>query len=157
MKKLIMFLAILFTGLGIAQTDGIIRGGGYVWTDSLGYGVVATSDSVWIIHTNMLHDWYRFFVEGNANSPVDSFHVEAGAVRYSEGGTQQDTVWGSFIALKDSAWGDVNVVVNNSVGKDYLVFAPMAQLLRFTLDNHRATLVTRNVVITLNGKKIISR
>jgi len=153
MKELILILVLLIAGFTLAQTKGKQIGGGTVWTDSLGYGTVATSDSVWILNTNFAHGWYRIFVEGNANSPVDSFIVQAGTVRYDESRDAQDTIWGSYCALKDSAWGDLNVMINNSVGKDFLMFVPMAQLLRFSLLNHRGGLVTRNSVITINAKK----
>ena len=153
MKKLIIILVLLIAGFALAQTKGKQVGDGTVWTDSLGYGVVATSDSVWILNTNFAHGWYRIFVEGNANSTVDTVKVQVGSVRYDEARDAQDPVWGSYCALKDSAWGDVNIIINNTVGKDYLMFVPMAQLLRFSLLNYRAAVTDRNCVLTINAKK----
>ena len=153
MKKLlaILILSISLIGIGNAQTTGKLVSSGTVWTDSLGYGVVATSDSVWILDVNFAYDWFRIFVEGNANSAVDSIIVQAGSVRYNESKAAVDTVWGSYSTLKDSTWESINTIVNNSTGKDFTLFNPGVQLLRFSLMNYRAVLVTRNVVITVNG------
>ena len=140
-----------------AQTRGTSEGAGYIWTDSLGYqsgdeaGVAA--DSAFIIDVRFSKSWYRIFVAGNANSPVDSFYLQLGSVRYNEGGVAQDTTWGSWTLVKDSVWGDINTMINNVVGKDFLVFSPIAQLMKYALLNDRATLNTRNVVITIQAIK----
>ena len=152
MKK-ILILFLLIAGMSFAQTKGKLVGGGTVWTDSLGYGVVATSDSVWILDTNFANEWYRIFIKGNTNSPVDSIIIQAGTVRYSEGKAAIDTVWGSWSTVKDSVWGSINTIINNTVGKDFTLFNPATQLLKFSLLNHRAGLVTRNVAITIDAKK----
>lgn len=151
MKKLILALVIGVTFISFAQTTGKAVGSGYVWTDSLGYGSVAASDSVWIINLNFSNGWYRVFFEGNTNSPVDSVYLQLGSIRYNQAKVAVDTVWGSWTTLKDSVWGDINTMVNNTVGKDFLVFSPVAQLARFTLLNDRITLVTRNSVLTLQA------
>ena len=153
MKKLLLFIAIIFAVNISAQTASKLVGGGTVWTDSLGYGVIATSDSVWILDVNFAYDWFRIFVAGNANDAVDSLILQAGAVRYTEGGAAVDTVWGSYSTVKDSVWESINTIVNNSAGKDFTLFNPAVQLLRFSLMNHRASLTTRNVIITVNGIK----
>ena len=151
--KTLLFL-ILLTGVGLTQSRGTVTDGGTIWTDSLGYtNLSETSDSILVIRTSFRYNWYRVLLEGNANSPVDSFYVQAGSVRYNELKVDVDTVWGSWLALKDSSWSDVNTMINNTVGKDYLIFAPMAQMLRFRLLNNRGNLVTRNVVITINAGK----
>ena len=153
MKKLILAI-LLLTGVSFAQTGGVSISGNSIWTDSLGYGTVATSDSVWILKNDFSYEWYRIFVEGNANSPVDSFVVQAGTIRYNEKTKAAvDTIWGSFATVKDSAWGSINTMINNTVGKDFTLFNPAAQLLKFSLLNHRGGLVTRNVTITINAKK----
>ena len=151
MKYLIMFLVL--TGLTIAQTKGVIKDGGTIWTDSLGYGTVATSDSVWVLRANLEYKWYRVFIEGNANSPTDSFYVQAGSVRYDEAKADVDSTWGSWLPVQDSLFNSIHTMINNSVGKDFLIFAPMVQLLRFTLLNHRGGLITRNIVITIQAVK----
>ena len=153
MKKVLLFL-ILLTGIGLAQTNGKLVGDGVVWTDSLGYtNLDETSDSILTIDMNFSKGWINVFVKGNANSPVDSFYVQAGSVRYSQNGVPKDTVWGSWVAIKDSSWTDINTMINNTVGKDFLFFRPVTQLLQFTLLNARANLVTRNCVLTIQGKK----
>jgi len=150
MKKLLLFIALFAVSIS-AQTAGKLVSDGTVWTDSLGYGVVATSDSVLILDVNFVYDWFRIFMKGNANSPVDSVYMQAGVVRYNESRTGVDTVWGSWSTVKDSVWGSINTMINNSVGKDFTLFNPATQLLKFSLLNHRATLVTRNVTLTIQG------
>lgn len=152
MKKLLLFL-LLLAGVTFAQTNGKAIGNASVWTDSLGYGVVATSDSVWILKTDFANTWYRLFIKGNANSPVDSIYAQVGSIRYRESGQAVDTVWGSWSTVKDSVWESANTMVNNSVGKDFTLYVPAVQLLKLSLLNHRATLVTRNVVITINATR----
>ena len=156
MRKLILALLILMAGVSLAQVSGepFYRGktigGGTAWSDTLSYTNAATpSDSVIVFNVNFSHSWYRIFVEGNANSSVDSFYVQHGSVRYDIGGNAVDTVWGSWSTAKDSVWGDINTMVNNTVGKDFLLFSPVAQLLRFTLLNFRADLVTRSLRLTI--------
>lgn len=159
MKKLILFL-ILMAGVSLAQVAGepFYRGktigGGTVWSDTLSYTTAATpSDSVIIFDVNFSHNWYRFFIEGNANSPVDSFYTEHGSIIYDIGGAAIDTFWGSWSMVKDSVWGDINTMINNTVGKDFLLFSPVAQLLRFTLLNYRATLPTRTLLLSISAVK----
>ena len=162
MKTLILIILLaLLAGLTFAQTEGKLTGGGVVWTDSLGYNNLAVegSDSVLIINMNFAHSWYKIIVDGNANSQVDSFYVQSGTVRYSQGGAAVDTMWGSWMAVKDSAWGDINTMINNTVGKDFLLFSPVVQLLKFSLLNERdvtvydGALVPRNCVITIQAVK----
>ncbi len=161
MKKLIRALRqtglilMLFTSMAFAQTGGKLVGGGVVWTDSLGYGTAGTAvdDSVIVLDVNFANSWYKIIVEGNANAQADSFAVQSGSVRYSQGGKAIDTVWGSWMAVKDSAWGDINTMINNTVGKDFLLFSPVVQLLKFTLLNYRAAIPTRNCVITIQAVK----
>ena len=149
------FAALIFSisliGIGSAQINGKAIGSASTWTDSLGYGVVAASDSVLILDTSFSNEWYRIFVKGNSNSPVDSIGIKAGAVRYTNSGVAVDTVWGSYSTLKDSSWSNANTIVNNTVGKDYTLFNPAIQLLKFSLLNHRGGLITRNVVITIQA------
>ena len=152
MKKLLIALLLLSAPL-FAQTAGKLVGGGTVWTDSLGYGVVATSDSVWILNVNFAYDWFRIFVKGNANDAVDSIGLQAGSVRYNESRAAVDTVWGSYSTVKDSVWDSINIMVNNSTGKDFTLFNPSVQLLKFSLLNYRALLTTRNVTITINATR----
>ncbi len=64
-----------------------------------------------------------------------------------------DTVWGSQSMVKDSVWGDLNTMINNTVGKSFLLFDPVADLLRFTLLNYRAAIPTRNCRITIKAVK----
>ncbi len=158
MKKLIITLVFLLIGITQAQTGGVAIGDASVWTDSVGYGTGAAgtptaSDSVWILKTDFSYEWYRIFVKGNANSTVDSVKIQAGTIRYYNSGNAKDTIWGSWATLKDSVWGSVNTIVNNTVGKDYTLFNPAAQLLKFSLLNYRLAKPLRNVVITINAVK----
>ena len=162
MKKILLTLCafVCWSGIGFAQIHQPnartinVETGGYVVTDSIGYtNLSETSDSVWIIDMGFAKGWISLFVTGNANSPVDSVRIRAGSRTYDTSGDSSGVTWGSWVALKDSAWGDLNVMVNNSVGKDFLIFRPVTQLLEFTLMNNRANLVTRNCQITINAVK----
>ena len=149
MKKII-FAVLLLAGISFGQTTGISEGDGNIWTDSLYYGV--PGDSVWILQTNFAHNEYRFFLKGNANSPVDSIGLQLGSVRYNNGGIPIDTVWGSYTGLTVAA-GTVAVrMVNTSGGVDFLLKSS-AQLLKISLLNHRATLATRKITLTMNARK----
>jgi len=157
MKKLIL-LVLLMAGFTLGQSsgepffNGKQIGGGTVWSDTLSYNNGAgTSDSVLIFNVNFSHDWYRFIAEGDTNTLADSFYVEHGSVRYDIGGSAVDTIWGSWATVKDSVWGDINTMINNTVGKDFLLFSPVAQLLRFTLLNHRGSSPNRSVRLTIQG------
>jgi len=155
MKKLFatLILSILLIGGLNAQTGGVAIGNATVWTDSLGYGEVAASDSVWILNVGFANEWYRIFLEGNANSSVDSVAVQTGSVRYNEAKTAVDTVWGSYTGVKIAAGTYVVRMVNTSLGADFILDAPPIQLLKFSLMNHRASLTTRNVTITINATR----
>jgi len=155
MKKLFatLILSILLIGGLNAQTGGVAIGNATVWTDSLGYGEVAASDSVWILNVGFANEWYRIFLEGNANTASDSVKIQAGSVRYNEAKTATDTVWGTYATLKDSAWTSVNTMINTTTGRDFTLFNPAVQLLKFSLMNHRATLTTRSVTITINATR----
>jgi hypothetical protein len=147
-------IALIFTGFTMAQSNGQAIGDATIWTDSLGYSgsdTLVVADSSFILKVDFNNEWYKVFVKGNANSSVDSIYVQAGAVRYNNYGTPLDTVWGSYTTLKDSAWNSVNVIVNNTVGKDYMIYTPVAELLKFQLLNYRAALTTRNVVLTIQA------
>ncbi len=151
MKYLIMFL--ILTGLTFAQTGGKLVGDGAVWTDSLGYtNLDETSDSVLILETRH-YNWFKIFLDGNSNAQADSLYLQSGSFVWSEVDTVADTVWGSWAALKDSAWTDTNIMINNTVGKHYLLFDPVSDLLRFTLLNYRAAIPTRNCRITIKAVK----
>ena len=153
MKKLILAI-LLFTGISFAQTGGVSISGNSIWTDSLGYGTVATSDSVWILKNDFSYEWYRIFVEGNANSPVDSIGIQAGTIRYGEKTKAAvDTVWGSYTGLKIAAGTIAIRMVNTATGVDFMLEDPSVQLLKLSLLNHRGGLVTRNVTITINARK----
>lgn len=152
MKKLILFLMLL-SGIIVAQTRGVTVGDGVIWTKTLKFGTSAVRDSVWILPTNFAYDWFRIFIKGNSNSPVDSIGVKAGTIRYNQAQNKVDTVWGSYSTLKDSSWGNVNLIINNTVGKDYTLFNPVVQLLRFKILNNRAVRPTRSLEITVQALK----
>lgn len=160
MRKVMFFLIVLIFSFGVtnAQRTGVNTGNGTIWSDSLGYstnggGTDGDNDSSWVFDTKFAHSWFKVFIKGNANSPVDSAFMRTGSLTYDEAKNIIDTVWGSWLALKDSSWSDVNVMINNTVGKDYLVFCPVVQLLEFGLLNQRGGLVTRNLSITVQAVK----
>ena len=156
MKSFIVAFILLFSGIMFAQSNGKVVGGGVIWTDSLGWNTTDTtgllSDSVLIINVDFTHEWYKVFVHGNANSSVDTVGITTGSIVYNDYGSAIDTVWGSAKTLKDSVWDSINLMINNSTGKDFLIFDPAIQLLKFSLLNYRAALLTRNVIITINAK-----
>ena len=149
---LIMFL--ILTGLTFAQTGGKLVGDGAVWTDSLGYtNLDETSDSVLILETKH-YNWFKIFLDGNSNAQADSLYLHSGSFVWNEQKTAvTDTVWGSQSMVKDSVWGDLNTMINNTVGKSFLLFDPVTDLLRFTLLNYRAAIPTRNCRITIKAVK----
>ena len=153
MRKLILLFLIILSGIAFSQTKGKVVGEGAIWTDSLGYGTVVTSDSVWILNINFNYDHYRFFIKGNTSSPVDSIGLMPGSIRYDEMKNPVDTIWGSQVALEDSAGNTIYTIVNNTVGKDFTLVRSATQLLKLSLLNHRGGLITRNVTITVDAKK----
>ena len=156
MKKIVLFLIALIFSLGVvyAQTTGEIVGEGAIWTDSLGYtNLDEDSDSVWVYDMKFAYNWYKIFVEGNANSPVDSFYFRTGSIRYTEAKVETDTVWGSWTPVQDSLFNSIHTMINNSVGKDFLVYTPVAQLVELVLLNTRADLDTRTLVFTIQALK----
>jgi len=154
MKKLI-FLIILLAGVTFAQRERVAEvSNGVIWNDTLSYTTASEpSDSVWIVDTRFSQAWYRVFFEGNANAQADSVYYQHGTIRYDQAEAKVDTIWGSWGAVKDSAWGDINTMINNTVGKDFLLFSPIHQLLRFSLLNYRAAIPTRTLEITLQAIK----
>lgn len=157
MKKiLVLFLVMIVSYLSFAQREIQMTSKDYVWTDSLQYqnDAVAGKDSVWIIPVNFRAGSFRIYLDGNANSPVDSISIELGAIVYEDDGDKVDTTWGSAIAVKDSAWNTLQTLVNKSTSKDYSsYFMPPVELMRLSLLNHRGTAVTRKVRVTVHGTK----
>lgn len=143
MKELIL-LVLLLTGIGFCQVNGIIMGSGTIYTDSIGYSGSDAGDSVWTLHPDFNYNWVRVFIEGNANSPVDSLGVRFGAAN------KTDTLWGSwFSTMKDSAHNNCARIINNTVGKDYWFLTPAVQIVQFAILNHRGTLLTRELKLRL--------
>lgn len=154
MKKIILLFVMTLAGIAFSQSTGVVEGNGVIWTDSLGYTKYAeTKDSVWILKTNFLYNDYRIFIKGNANTTVDSLRCYSGTIRYRENKTPVDTIWGSQIALKDSAGNTVYTIINNTVGKDYTMTRPATQLFKIALLNYRAAKPLRNTVLTINAGK----
>ena len=157
MKILTLILLLAIASIGFAQSGGIIiTSKASVFADSLQYEVSDTlnqKDSVYIINTNLKFEYARIIIKGSANSPVDSLGIQLGGIRYNNDGTAIDTLWGSFVSLKDSAWNTVQTIVNNTVGKDYSLYTmPVFQLMKVSILNHRATLVTRKLDILVELK-----
>ncbi len=155
MKKILSTILILlaFVSINFAQSNGLIMTSKAItWTDSVYYG--GPGDSVWVVPVNFRADNFRIYFDANSNSPVDSIGIELGAIVYNSTGTKIDTTWGSYVAVKDSAWNTLNVAVNNTVGKDYsLFFMPPVELIRISLLNYRLAVPTREIRVTLQGTK----
>ena len=156
MNRILLFFFV-FSLTCFAQSYGIIMTSKVItWTDSLQYqtDAVAGKDSVWVVPINFRCDMFRVYLDANSNSPVDSVGIELGARVYNTSNVCVDTTWGSYIAVKDSGWNTLNVLVNKSTGKDYsLYFMPPVDLMKFTLLNYRAAVPTRKVRVTLQGTK----
>lgn len=150
-----ILLSLSLIGVNYSQVQGLPIGDATIWTDSVGYSgsdTLAVADSVWTLKVDFNNEWYRIFIAGNSNSPVDSIYIKAGTIRY-RGKTAIDTLWGSYATLKDSGWNTVNVIVNNTVGKDFTLFNPVTQLLQIGLLNYRGVLPTRNARLTVQALK----
>ena len=153
MKKLLLFLFIPFI---LSAQNWIPQGSGYTYTITIKYGGTATSDSVENVDLDLQYgDLTSIFVEGNANG-TDSIMVRAGAKSFLVSGiTASDTVWGSYVPLKDSSGTVVNTIVNNTVGKHYWISEPNQDVLQFQLKNYRAALITRSVTLVIKTKKTV--
>lgn len=156
--KQLLALIILFSIGVYAQTQGVIvTSKASIYADSLQFEVsdtLAQKDSVWIIRPNFNANYVRLFIKGNANSSVDSLGVQLGTLRYNVNGVPIDTTWGSYVAFKDSAWNTVNTLVNNTVGKDFSLYVmPAIQLIKISLLNYRAALLTRKVDVIVQTIK----
>ena len=151
----ILILSISLIGIGNAQTGGKAIGDASIWTDSLGFSTTepAPVDSVWILDVGFSNESYRIFLEGNANSPVDSLGIQVGSVRYNESGKGIDTTWGSYTGVKIAAGTIAIRMVNTATGVDFVLEEPAIQLLKISLLNHRGGLVTRRVPITINATR----
>lgn len=157
MKQIFFLILVALSANIFAQSAGIIYTSKVkTWTDSLQYqtDAVAGKDSVWIVRIDGGFDSFRFYLDANANSPVDSVGIELGGRVYNDAGTCTDTTWGSYIAVKDSAWNTLQTLVNKTTGKDYSgYFMPPVDLVKLTLLNYRAAVPTRKVRVTIQGTK----
>lgn len=155
MKK--VFLVILFLVLGLqsfGQTGGVLLNQTTKsWSDSLRYGT--PGDSVWILNcSDFSSGSFRILLKGNTNNPVDSIGIELGAYIRNASGTVIEAVYGSQIAVKDSAWNTLQTLVNKSTSKDYTLYVlPPVELMRISLLNHRGTLATRKVKVIVQSAK----
>lgn len=150
---------ILLSSFSVAQVNGLIMTSKVItWSDSLGYSgsdTLSVADSSAIIPINYRADYFRIFLDANANSPVDSIAIKLGARVYNNSGTCTDTTWSDVIAVKDSSMGTpIVTMVNSATGKSYSIWnLPPYDLMKIYLLNHRATLLTRNTRFTLQGTK----
>lgn len=159
MKKGFLIILLFIPAIAVmAQSGGLVMTSKVlVWTDSLQYTANdsdAVKDSVWIIPVNFRCDFFRIYLDGNANDPVDSISLELGAIVYNDDGDKIDTTWGSAISVKDSAWNTLQTMVNKSTSKDYSTyFMPPVELMRLSLLNYADALPERTVRVTLHGTK----
>lgn len=160
MKK-ILISVLLLAGITFGQSSGkwIIDHQFRTYTDSLQWSTSTADalikDSVWILSFNWNPDYIKFMLKGNANSTVDSVGVKLGYEIYNEtADTLQETIYGCQTSLKDSAWATVNVMINNSTGKDYTLYnLPAFPKLKLSLLNYREGVITRKVQITVQAWK----
>ena len=144
MKKLIFLLSfLLLNAVSFSQTPIDLGNNGTVWNDSLYFGT--PGDSIYTIDLNMEYEWVKIFLEGDANSPVDSIAVYNGSNLYgnASGKPNGNTLYGTVFAT----------IVNTATGKETTLTQPPMQLLKIALVNHRATLATRNITFIIQAKK----
>ena len=155
MKKLFLLLMLILSVNCFSQSGGaLLNEDTKTWYDSLYYG--SPGDSVWILKTTDFYaSTFRIYLDGNSNNPVDSIGIELGAYKRNNAGTVTGAVWGSQIAVKDSAWNTLQTLVNKSTSKDYQLYAmPPVELMRISLLNHRGTVKTRKVKIIVQAAKM---
>lgn len=155
--KTTLMMVVFLIGMVYAQPQMNIFANGIILSDSLGYSGSDAGDSTWILKLDFNYDWLRVFIEGNADSPVDSIGIRFGTIRYSpygSGSQPADTLWGSYFAtIKDSAYNNCTRIINNTLGKDYFLLAPAVQLVKFEIMNYRAASLTREVKLTVQAIK----
>lgn len=152
MKKIL--LTLLLAGITYSQS-WIPQGSGFTFTMTLAYSNAGASDSVETADLDLQYgDMVEIWVLGNSNATGDSIRIRSGAKSYLvAGATPDDTVYGSAMALKDSAGNIQNTIVNNTVGKHYWIYEPLADVLRFELINYRAAVPTRSVTLVIKTRK----
>lgn len=156
MKKLIITIAILLLSIvSFAQTPHDIGKFGTQWNDSLYCGGTVAGDSVYTIDLNLEYEWVKIFIKGNANSSVDSLIIKEGAPTRSNltGQPTGTTIWGSYVALKDSGLNTVNVMVNNTVGKSFTLWNPALTTYELSFLNHWSSNKTRKMSFVIIAKK----
>ena len=152
MKKLFF---LLLTPFLLYSQSWIPQGSGYTFTMTLAYATsVAASDSVELADLDLQYgDMVEIWVKGNSNV-ADSIGIRSGAKSILvAGATPSETIYGSFIALKDSVGNIQSTIVNNTVGKHYWVYEPLKDVLRFQLLNYRAAYPTRSVTLVIKTKR----
>lgn len=154
MRKFILAFVLLVTVNILPQTPIDIGRYGTVFNDSV-YYAVAGGDSVYQIDLNFEYEWMKIIIIGNANDPVDSLSIQEGTPLYSNltGYPNGSYAWGSLAALKDSALQDHTVMVNNTVGKSYILWGPALGSYKLYIRNHWATLNTRKVSFAILVKR----
>lgn len=154
MKKFILFFTLLLVSDSFPQTPINIGDYGIVLNDSIYCGGTVAGDSVYVFDLSFEVEWMKIFIEGNANSPVDSIVLKEGAIKYDnltkrEVGGANPILWGSYTALKDSGLNTVNIMVNNTVGKSFTLWNPPVQAYKLYFSNHWGTLKTRNTTFSI--------
>lgn len=152
MGKLVLIMILFISGLSYNQTLTNVGNGGRIITDSLYYGT--PGDSVTIYNFETDYTSLRIIIKGNANATADTIAIREGTIRYDNNNNPIDTIWGSLVALKDSAFNTTNFVINNTLGKSFSLYTlPVGTLYKFYLTNYRATVPTRKVHYAIIGRK----
>ena len=129
-------------------------GGGVSWGDSVYYGGgSAAGDSVKLYRVNLRHTWYSIIFQGNANTTTDSIIVTKGATIRNHSGDSTGFYWGNQISWKDSVWGGVNTLINNTIGVHYTAFEPVVEFIKIEFLNDFATDSDRKLRYVLQAIK----
>jgi hypothetical protein len=158
MKKVFILITLLLATSAFSQTPIELGKFGTVYNDSIYCGGTAIGDSVYEFSLDFECEWMKVFIEGDANSPVDSIIFQEGSRKYSnltqhESGGVNPVMWGSYCTFKDSALNTVNVLVNNTVGKSWTLWNPPMSDYKIYFANHWGTLPTRNATFSIIVKK----
>lgn len=149
MKKLIAII-LLLGGIGFAQTNGALKGGGIIFADSLcfyqdttgyysGTGWLHPSDSSAIINLNLDWGFVSITVQDTgvaaaSGGIVDSLKAYKGSVRYTNSisHTIVDTIWGTkALPFKNNGWNvDTTMVSASGQVSTYTLLDNNIQLLK---------------------------
>lgn len=143
MKKLLI-LSLLFCEISFAQVNGVSKGNGAVWNDSLttyhdssGGSFLQLSDSVKIIKLNYGYQFPSIVVEDTGSTYTDTLKLYKGIEVYSNNNVLVDTLWCDLplpVKLNDWATADT-VLAGAGQTKTYLILENNLDLLKIAYKN----------------------